>query len=173
MSKKVEEAAYGSAVGYGNNYDYATGPVSYSTWQNRVFRARHRSITDLGDKGNGENIQKPNNDFLDGFEIGDTVAGMGKKDQAMHTGNITSIEKDPEGEGLRVWIVCPEVGRVELSPTTLKLIDKKGGRIGQPQNPSDFIPPGEVRPDINPYNNFDLEEDLQPLKNLKYFKDFI
>ena len=171
--EKVKEGFYaGSAVGMGSNASYSTGPVSYSTWQNRVFRAKHRSLTDLGQKGNIPSQKIPVDDHLDGLSKGDYVIGKDFKDLEQE-GPITRIEKNSDGKNIKIYILSREKVEVELKPSTVEITKngKKGSREGIPGIRSLYAP-GEYAPDTNPYQQFkELNED-QGLMNIKSYGDF-
>lgn len=92
-----------------------------------VFRIRYRQINDLSNKRGSDLADKPINDLLDQFQVGDFVTGKAIKDGSYYEGKIISIGKDEEGENIKIEIeVDGEITR--LAPATVNMADDIGNQ---------------------------------------------
>jgi len=99
---------------------------------NELFNIKYLALDDLANKRASRSNEKPENDALDNYTVGDIIRGKGIEDGEYYEGVILNIEKDIEGENISVKItVDGEI--VELMPLTISFIengDKGNGKSG-------------------------------------------
>lgn len=113
-----------------------------------VFRLRFRQIDDLSNKRSSDLAQKPINDLLDTFQVGDFVSGKSIASGTYHEGKIIKIGKDELGENIDIEIEV-DGEMVQIAPATVVLVNdignaKQGIATGADQyDPNDL---GELQP---------------------------
>lgn len=120
---------------------YETFPevMSDPTFANDIFKVKYKPNSDLSNKKGNDTIDKPINDVLDEFAVGDFVTGTGVDDKEEHTGPVLRIEKDSKGENTEIYI--EEDGEeVRLLPSTVRMEEEVGN--------SKFAPVKDTNPDM-------------------------
>ena len=87
-------------------------------WNTTVFRARLKPLSDLADRRIKPIVREPENDLLDDFKVGQQVRGISKKNKQVYQGNITRIQRNSQGDGVRLFINAEGVEEVELLPSS-------------------------------------------------------
>ncbi len=113
---------YGArTIGYrshgANTSLYGVSPETQ--WNNTVFRARLKPLSDLADRRIKPIVREPENDLLDDFKVGQQVRGISKKNKQVYQGNITRIQRNSHGDGVRLFINAEGNEEVELLPSSL------------------------------------------------------
>lgn len=120
---------YGArSIGYtnsgGNSSLYGESPST--GWNNTVFRARIKPLTDLSDRRVKSVVREPENDLLDDFKVGQLVRGISKKNKQVYQGKITRIIRNSKGDGVRLYIQEDgEEKEIEVLPSSLVYVKKQ------------------------------------------------
>lgn len=87
-----------------------------------LFHIKYLSLDDLANKRSSKSNEKPTNDALDIYTIGDIIRGKSIEDGEYYEGTIVNIEKDINGENTSVKITIDgEI--IELMPLTIAFIE--------------------------------------------------
>lgn len=100
---------------------------------NPIFKVRYPELDDLSNKRASNALRKPINDLLDGISIGDQVFGKTELDGDEHSGIVTMIKQDKDGENLTIEI--EEDGEIlQLLPSSIRRVEEEDPTDPEPYN---------------------------------------